>query len=65
MNKEEAIKTASKFLQRVYHDDSGIPNEDVIAIINAEANEDGDLILSALEGVLEFCRDLKEAIRKN
>jgi 20S proteasome alpha/beta subunit len=64
MNKNEAIKAASKFLQRIYHDDSGVPNEAVIAVINAEADGNVDAMWDALDGVIDFCKDLKEAMKE-
>jgi hypothetical protein len=64
MTKQEALKASSKFLQRIYHDDSGVPNEAVIAVINAEADGNVDIMWNALDGVIDFCKDLKEAMKE-
>lgn len=64
MTKQEAIKAASNLLQRIYHDDSGVPNDATIAILNAEAEENAYYLWSALNEVVKFCKKLQEAIKE-
>ena len=64
MTKTDAIKAASKLLQRIYHDDSGVPNDAVIAVLNAEAEENVYYLWSALNEVVKFCGKSQEAMKE-
>lgn len=58
-----AIKTASKFLQKIYHDD----NDDMAytaIVVTKEADNDTDFFLSQLDLVIAICNTLKGAIIK-
>lgn len=58
---QTAIKIASKFLQKIYHDD----NDDMVytaIVVAKEAANDTDFFLSQLDQVIAFCNTLKGAI---
>jgi hypothetical protein len=58
-----AIKTASKLLQKIYHDN----NDDmacVAIVVTKEADNDTDFFLSQLDQVIDICNTLKGAIIK-
>lgn len=60
---QTAIKTASKLLQRLYHDD----NDDMVLaaiVVTKEADNDTDFFLSQLDQVIVICNTLKGAIIK-
>jgi len=60
---QTAIKTASKFLQKIYHDD----NDDMAytaIVVTKEADNDTDFFLSQLDQVIAICNTLKGAIIK-
>lgn len=60
---QTAIKTASKFLQRIYND---VNNEEAMAwvglFVTKEAENDTDFFLSQLDEVIKFCNKLKVSI---
>lgn len=57
---QTAIKTASKFLQRIYND---VNNAEAMAwvgiVVTKEAENDTDFFLSQLDEVIKFCNKLK------
>jgi hypothetical protein len=58
---QTAIKTASKLLQRIYHND----NDDMVyaaIVVTKEADNDTDFFLSQLDLVIAICNTLKGAI---
>lgn len=58
---QTAIKTASKLLQKIYHDD----NDDMAyaaIVVTKEAVNDTDFFLSQLDQVIAICNTLKGAI---
>lgn len=58
---QTAIKTASKLLQKIYHDD----NDDMVyaaIVVTKEAANDTDFFLSQLDNVISICNTLKGAI---
>lgn len=60
---QTAIKTASKLLQRIYHND----NDDMVyaaIVVTKEADNDIDFFLSQLDQVIAICNTLKGAIIK-
>lgn len=58
-----AIIAASKFLQKIFHtDDDAEAMECVAQILTAEANENTDFFLSALDEVISFCEKLKREV---
>lgn len=60
---QTAIKTASKLLQKIYHDD----NDDMAyadIVVTKEAVNDTDFFLSQLDQVIAICNTLKGAIIK-
>lgn len=60
---QTAIKTASKLLQKIYHDD----NNDMVyqaIVVTKEADNDTDFFLSQLDQVIAICKTLKGAIIK-
>lgn len=59
-NRELAIKTAVKFLSRIYADESTWAMEALAAIHIAEAEGDTQTLCDALNGAIEFCQELKK-----
>lgn len=60
---QTAIKTASKLLQKIYHND----NDDMVyaaIVVTKEAENDTDFFLSQLDQVIAICNTLKGAIIK-
>lgn len=58
---QASIKTASKLLQKIYHDD----NDDMAyaaIVVTKEAVNDTDFFLSQLDQVIAICNTLKGAI---
>lgn len=61
--RKPAIKIASELLKKIYHDDNdAVAMECIELIISAEADEDADFFLSALDEVIKFCDELKKDI---
>jgi hypothetical protein len=58
-----AIKTASKLLQNIYHDDNDDMAYEATVVIK-EAENDTDFFLSQLDQVIVICNTLKGAIIK-
>lgn len=58
---QTAIKTASKLLQKIYHDDNGDMVYAAI-VVTKEAVNDTDFFLSQLDNVISICNTLKGAI---
>ena len=60
---QTAIKTASKFLQKIYHNDN---NAEAMAfvgkVLTMEANKETNFFLLQLEDVIAFCNKLKVCI---
>ena len=60
---QAAIKTASKLLQKIFHDDH---QEDALVyvgmIVTKEADNDTDFFLSQLDEVIASCNKLKKGI---
>ena len=61
--RKPAIKVASKLLKKIYHDDNDEEAMECMGLIlTAEADEDADFFLSALDEVVKFCNELKQDI---
>lgn len=61
--RKPAIKVASELLLKMYHDDNDAEAmESMGVILTAEADEDVDFFLSALDEVIKFCNELKQDI---
>ena len=60
---QTAIKTASKLLQRLYHNDN---NAEAMAfvgtVVTMEANNETEFFLKQLDDVIAFCNKLKVCI---
>lgn len=58
MTQEEAIKRASTFLQKIFHDD-----KDALALIRErEKRKDADAFIAALDQIRLSCEGLKQII---
>lgn len=64
MSKDNAIRRASSFLQKVFQGRSDDVNmmKCLGSIIVAEEDGDADFFLSALDGVIDLCTRLKKDI---
>lgn len=61
--RKPAIKVASKLLLKIIHDDNDVDAmESMGTILKAEADENVDFFLSALDQVIKFCDELKKNI---
>ena len=55
-----AMKAASKFLQKIFFTDNDAEAMECVAkVLTAEAEENTDFFLSALDEVIGFCEKLK------
>ena len=58
-----AMKAASKFLQKIFHTDNDAEVMECAAqVLTAEAEENTDFFLSALDEVIGFCEKLKREV---
>lgn len=58
-----AIKTASKFLQKVYNNGNNAEAMTFVGIVvTKEAENDTDFFLSQLDEVIKFCNKLKACV---
>lgn len=58
-----AMIAASKFLQKIFHTDNDAEAMECMAqVLTAEAEENTDFFLSALDKVIEFCEKLKKEV---
>lgn len=58
-----AMKAASKFLQKIFHTDNDAEVMECVAqVLTAEAEENTDFFLSALDEVIGFCEKLKREV---
>lgn len=64
MDKHSTIKSAAMFLQHIYTDDKGFGAYALAAIAEAEKAGDARTLCDALDGVIEFCNDLKRMLQK-
>lgn len=62
---QTAIKTASKFLQKIFHNDNNAETMEFVGIVvTMEANNETEFFLSKLDDVIAFCNKLKVCIRE-
>lgn len=60
---QTAIKTASKLLQKIYHNDNSAEAITFVGtVITMEANNETKFFLSQLDDVIAFCNKLKVCI---
>lgn len=65
MERYLAIKTAARFLTRIYTDENNWDNSALAAILKAEGDEDTATLSEALDGVIAFCNELKGNLKEN
>lgn len=65
MERYLAIKTAARFLTRIYTDENNWDNSALAAILKAEGDEDTATLSQALDGVIAFCNELKGNLKEN
>lgn len=60
---QTAIKTASKLLQRVYHNTNSVETMVFVSIVKVmEEKNETDFFLSHLDEIIAFCKKLKVGI---
>lgn len=58
-----AMKAASKFLQKIFQTDNDAEAMECVGqVLTAEAEENTDFFLSALDEVIGFCEKLKKEV---
>lgn len=65
MERYLAIKTAARFLTRIYTDENNWDNSALAAILKAEGDEDTATLSQALDGAIGFCVELKGNLKEN